>query len=324
MGFKSVKDQFAKVKAKIKEEKDKPSNTYSNEFFFKPQMVKGEPKTKYRIRILPLEDESSSGRPWVEIRYHMFEREGDGRYTKCIDPRTFDPKAANPIGDLASKLFNSDNALDKEQASKLYRKPRYFVKIFIKEAPENQKDLEGNLYIYEASKTLYEKWMDEIEETDEDEAPFWDPFEGKDFLLQLKPKGDWPDYSDSKFIGSAKAIVDDEEEMEAIYNKMTEINIKEKVLDRDPLKSAEELQEALKGGLGGGSSKAADTSKATDLVDDTEISGEEVDFGDDDVEETTEAEDTPKKEAKAEETDDEEFNEDELDDVDFNDDDFEV
>jgi hypothetical protein len=131
MGFKSVKDRFKDIKKKIKEERDKPSG-FGDEFFFKPQIVKGEAKTKYRVRILPLTEEAS--RPWLEIRYHMFEREGDSKYIKAIDPRTFNKDAANPIADLASKLFNTGNAMDKDQAKKLYRKPRYFVKLYIKEA----------------------------------------------------------------------------------------------------------------------------------------------------------------------------------------------
>lgn len=313
MGFKSVKKQFAKVKQKIQDEKDNPGNTFSNEYFFKPRLVKGEVKTKYRIRILPIEEESSTGRPWLEIRYHMFEREGDNKYIKVIDPKTFDPKALNPIGDLCSKLFNSGNSVDEEQAKKLYRKPRYFVKVYIKEAPENQKDLEGQVLIYEASKTLYDKWMDEIEETDpEEEAPFWDPFEGKDFLLTLKQKGDWPDYSDSKFVGSAKPIAE-EDQMEEISDKADKIVIKEKILDRDPLKSAKELNELLHGGKNADSSVEISNEEITD--DEEEIQFDEDDIEDDDAED---------KKSKNDDDDDDESFDDELDNMDFSDEEFDV
>jgi hypothetical protein len=327
MGFKSVKKQFAKVKQKIAQEKEKPGSNYSNEFFFKPQAIKGQDRTKYRVRLLPLDDESSTGRPWLEVRYHMFERRGDNKYIKVIDPRTFDPKAENPIADLSSKLFGSDNALDKEMAKKLYRKPRFFAKLYIKEAPENQQDLQGKILIFEASKTLYDKWMDEIDETEADEAPFWDAFEGKDFVISIKEKGDWPDYSDSKFIGGNKPILEDEDAMDKLYEDAKKINIKDKILERDPIKSGSQLQELLSGG-GNKSSTTSDeeNNTAQSMTDDTEITTDNVDFGDDDIEDDKPAKSksTSKEAVKDDAEDDTEFNDSELDDVDFSDEDFEV
>jgi len=327
MGFKSVKDKFQQVKQKIGEERKKPGSSYASESFFKPVIVKGETKAKYRIRILPLDDESPTGKPWVEIRYHMFQRQGDNKYIKVIDPRSFDSKAANPIADKAAELYSSDNALDKKQAQQFYRKPRYFVKVYVKEAPEANQDMVGKILIYEASKTLFDKWMDEIEETSEDEAPFWDPFEGKDFLLLMKQKGEWPDYSDSKFVGGSKPIDENEEKMEEVYKTAKELVIKNKILERDPIKTANELRECLIGGLKGHDDEVADTNTATEVTNDNaEIGSSEVDFGDDDVEkETPKASEKPKTEAKVEEAkDDDEIDNTDLDDVDFNDDDFDI
>lgn len=271
MGFQSVKNRFKDVKKKIEEEKSS-SNSYGNESFFKPQAVKGEDKTKFRLRILDLGEESTVGRPWMKIFYHMFEREGDSRYVKCIDPRTFDKDAENPIADLASQLYSSDNAMDKKQASKLYRKPRFFLKVLVKEAPDDQLEYVGKVLVYEASKTIYDKMIDEIEETDLDDAPFWDPFEGKDFILAIKTKTEangrtWPDYSDSKFVGKEKPIVDDEEEMDKIYGLVTAMSVKEEVLKRDSILTGPQLKAILEGGLNGDDAPV-DTSSATNLTDD--------------------------------------------------------
>lgn len=321
MGFKSTKDRFASIKKKLNEERTKPKGggDYASDLFFKPQAVKGEPKTKFRIRILDLEDESSVGLPWININYHMFERQGDSKYCKCIDPRTFDKNAANPIADLASELFNTGNELDNAQAKKLYRKPRYMLKVLVKEAPENQSDLVGKILIYEASKTIYDKLVDEIEETDEDEASFWDAFEGKDFMLVMKTKSDWPDYSDSKFVGSGKPISDDEDEMQKIYDAAVALKVKDTVLKRDPIKTEAELNELLRGGMKKASGSTTRDTGAQDLVTGDEVDADDVDFGDDDEDTTTESvkEEAP---AKKEESDDDM----DFDDVDFNDEDFDI
>jgi hypothetical protein len=292
MGFKSVKDKFADVKKKLQSQEDAKSTDYGDSQFFKPQPVKGEAKSKFRIRILDLGEESQTGLPWLQFNYHMFKRQGDSKYIKVIDPKTFDKSAPNPIAELASKLFSSDNALDNTMAKTLYRKPRYFCKVYVKEAPENQAHYIGKVLILEASKTLYDKFIDEIEETDDDETPFYDPFEGKDFSLIVKQKGEWPDYSDSKFMSSRGPIMDDEDVMDKIYKESVAMKVKDVILKRDPVKSYKELESLLKGGLEGGD---VDTS-TTDLVSGKEIENTDLESID---EEEEKPKSKPKDKAKA-------------------------
>lgn len=248
MAFKSVMDDFKKIKAAIKEDGEKKGGSYNNPLVFKPVAVKGEEKTKFRLRFLPVA-ESKIGKPWIEIRYHMFERDGDNKYIKVIDPRSINKDAKNPINDLASKLWKSDNALDKEKAKKYFGKQRYFTLVYIKEAPENQKDFVGKVLVYEVGKQIYDRLASAIDEYD---MCFWDPFKGKDFLLVIAPKGgedNWPDYTQSNWIGDSAPISADEKEMENIEKQLDAITIKSAVIEKEGIKSASELEELLTGGL---------------------------------------------------------------------------
>lgn len=275
--LKSVMDRFKEVKQAIADEKTKPqSKSYDNELVFKPAAVQGEERTKFKIRFLPVE-ESPTGKPWVQINFHMFMRPGDNKYIKVIDPRTFDPKAQNPIADLAKKLFDSNNAVDQENARNFYRKPRYFTLVYVKEAPENQKQYEGKVLVYEAGKQVFDKLNAAINDFD---MCFWDPYKGRDFVLILKQKGKdkWADYTDSNFIGSDCPITSDEKTLDRIAAELEKVKIKTSVIDREGVKSGAELKELLEGGM-----KAAETnaSPARDMTaGGAEVtSTDDVDFG---------------------------------------------
>lgn len=248
MAFKSVIDDFKKIKAAIKEDGEKKGGSYNNPLVFKPVAVKGEEKTKFRLRFLPVQ-ESKIGKPWMEIRYHMFERDGDNKYVKVIDPRSINKDAKNPINDLASKLWKSDNALDKEKAKKYFGKQRYFTLVYVKEAPENQKDFVGKVLVYEVGKQIHDRLASAIDEYD---MCFWDPFKGKDFLLVIAPKGgedNWPDYTQSNWIGNDAPISDNADEMANVEKQLEAITIKAAVIEKEGVKSAAELEELLTGGL---------------------------------------------------------------------------
>lgn len=281
--LKSVMERFNQVKQAIADEKTKKpqSQSYDNELLFKPVAVQGEERTKFKIRFLPVE-ESPTGKPWVQINFHMFMRPGDNKYIKVIDPRTFDPKAQNPIADLAKKLFDSNNAVDQENARNFYRKPRYFTLVYVKEAPENQKQFEGKVLVYEAGKQVFDKLNAAINDFD---MCFWDPYKGRDFVLILKQKGKekWADYTDSNFIGSDCAITNDEKVLERIAVDLEKIKIKTAVIDREGVKSGAELKELLDGGM---KAVAANASPARDMTDggSAVVSTDDVDFGNTEVE----------------------------------------
>jgi hypothetical protein len=277
--LKSVFEKFKQVKEQFIEEKTKKGGNqeYDSSAFFRPQAVKDEDRTKFKIRFLPVE-ESPTGKPWVQINYHMFKRHGDNKYIKVIDPRTFNPSAQNPIGDLAKKMFDSDNVIDQKLAKDLYRKPRYFTLVYVKEAPENQKDYVGKVLIYEAGKQIYDKLDAAIRDYD---LCFWDPYKGQDFMLVLKmtnSKEKYPVYTDSSFImGPSTPVSEDEKIMDEIGTKLETLKIKDLVIKKGDIKSGEELRELLEGGV---KEAEINTSPAKDVMQNTAIENSpEPDFG---------------------------------------------
>jgi hypothetical protein len=276
--LKSVLEKFNTVKQSLADEKKKGGDLYNNDAFFKPQVVKGEERTMFRVRFLDVA-ESPTGRPWISYKYHMFTREGDNKYIKVLDPRTIDPGASNPIADLAKRLFDSDNSLDQALAKKLYSKPRHYTLVYVKEAPENQKQYVGKVLIFEIGVKLYRKLEMNIGMF---EKCFWDPYKGCDFLLMMTKAGqdEWANYDDSAFIGQDGPISTDEKVMEFIGSELERIKIKDIVLGKEKVKSGAELLELLEGGKE--KSAKHDSRPAKELVSGETVStvAAELDFGD--------------------------------------------
>lgn len=251
--FKSVIPNFSAIKTAVaNQEKKGGGDAYENPLIFKPKFVQGQDETQFRIRFLPI-SESSINNPWIKIGLHMFERPGDGKFTKLIDPKTFDKNARNPISEYATKLWKSDNEIDKTMAKKLFVKDRYFSLVYVKEAPENQKKFVGKVLIFEFGKKMYDQLAGSIKNFGK---CFWDPFKGQDFLLIIKetanPNSDnkWPDYSTSNWYGdSGVPIVDDEALMDSIAEQAELVSIKKEIVEKIGVKSVSEMEEALFGGM---------------------------------------------------------------------------
>lgn len=282
--FKSGDFNVSKLKEALEAEKKKPTQDFGNDLFFKPAAVKNQEKTKFKIRFLPVVD-SSLGKPWVQINYHMFERQGDNKYVKVIDPRSFNKDAANPIADAASSLFKSANALDQDLARKLYRKPRYFTLIYVKEAPENQQQFVGKVLIYEAGKKIIEKLISKIE----DGVCFYHPTEGHDFNLVMKmTSGDkWADYTLSEFDFKPGPISANEAEFKRIEALVGSTNIKDVVIKKDGVKSSAELKKIFEGGLKSVSEETGNhetSSKEVITGESVSSSATDITFGDEELE----------------------------------------
>lgn len=246
--FKSVLSNFEKVKQTITEEKEKKNSgsSYTNPVIFKPQIVKGQSETEFRVRFLPMA-ENTIDIPWKQVDFHMFERPGDRKFIKVIDPRTFDKKASNPIADLGFKLWKSENAVDKEQAKKLFKKQRFFTFVYVIKAPDNQKEYEGKVLIFEMGKKLCDKLEEAIKRLDN---CFWDPYTGQDMLIVIKQASEWPDYSSSTWIGPNGPIVKDEKVMDRICDDLAKLSIQTNIIEKEGIKSGAELKELLEGGMG--------------------------------------------------------------------------
>ena len=304
----SILSKFSKVKETLQEEKDKVKGgkSYDNPYLFKPTFEPGEERTKFQIRFLPIQ-ESATGKPWVELRYHMFQRDGDNRFIKVIDPRSFDPKANNPIAERGSQLWKSDNVIDKENAKKYFAKTRWFTLIYVKKAPDSQKKYEGKVLLFEIGKQVFDKMDAAINDYD---MAFWDPSEGTDMLLVLKQKNTkdkWPDYTDSAFVQKTSPISTDAKVIAEIEKALDEITVKSQVIDRDGIKSGSELRELMYGGLKEGSSEsseAIDNTTVSDVVGDKVVeltdTDVEIDVPAAKVEKKVEAKAASKPAAKAE------------------------
>lgn len=249
MSFKltSIKEQFSKVKEKLaQEEKKKEDGFKGPDWLFKPAYAANKKEAVFKIRFLPV-PENSTGKPWVELKYHMFKRAGDGKYQKAIDPKSIDPNAVNPISDVVKELYASENPMDQKTAGNMRSKSRYFTLVYIKEAPENQQSLVGKVLVFEAGMQIFKKMDSAIKKFN---MCFWDPFEGTDFILDMKETGDntekWPSYLESDFERKECPVAEDLTEIEAAIGKY---QIKKMLVEKDGVKTAEQLTEMMNGGL---------------------------------------------------------------------------
>lgn len=286
----SVLANFGKVVADITEAKENSSDkvkklTYGADGFFKPATVKGTKETSFIIRFLPIPD-TSCGTPWVSLTYHMFNRDGDKRYTKILNCQEYDKDMRSPILDRCKELYATGNAIDKNKADAMWKRKRYFSLVYVKDAPENQKEFIGKVLIFE----MGDKLLDKLNITmTKKKKCFYDPNTGDDFLLVLveNPKNPkWYDYSRSEFMGSPGKISDDEKVIKSIEEQLDNFpSIREAVLKKEGKKTYEQIKDIIDGGLlkeyvePSDNKLISEKSHASDNIkEDTTLS--DIDFGD--------------------------------------------
>jgi hypothetical protein len=262
--WKTYKSSFDKVKETIAKEsvKEPKENEVKESWKFNPVLKINDKKvaeqTTWKIRFLPLLD-SPTGKHWFEVRIHMFNRAGDNRRIKCIDTTTFDKKANNPIAKLGWDLYKSENSLDKQQSATIRSKLRIFTLIYIKDAPEHQKDLIGKVIPFESGEQI-KKIIEQAIATHN--LDFTHPENGTDFILTANPKKDLqgkvqPDYSASNFDRRDSPIAKDEDELSRVWaevEKYTYTTFKDYIIQKlGGIPTVEQLEEYLNGGMKDGS-----------------------------------------------------------------------
>lgn len=141
-----------------------------------------------------------------------------------------------PMASTYWKLKKSDSAVEQNNAEKLKRKEQFHSLAYIIKDPQNP-ELEGQTMVFRYNKTI-KALIDEQAKPDPDLGEDVDPinvfdfFKGKNFLLTISKKGDYPDYTSCKFSSEVSAIKVDGQEVEKTAEGMK--IIKEKVLADAP------------------------------------------------------------------------------------------
>lgn len=99
------------------------------------------------------------------------------------------------------KLKNSKNASDHEKAELISRNTKYYSYILVIEDEQNR-ELEGKIMIYPYGYKIKEKIKNEKDGNNPDKTPcnVFDLANGKDFELNIKQLGDYPNYDSSIFL----------------------------------------------------------------------------------------------------------------------------
>lgn len=185
------------------------------------------------IRFLP---EKDTDFPWVKTFSHGFQVGNKWYIEEC--PTTIDGKC--PVCEANSDLWATGEDANKKIASNRKRRQSWYANVLIVEDPKNPEN-EGQVKIFKFGFKIFSKIKDKLSppEAFADEIPvnvcdFW---EGADFKLKVRKVDGQVNYDSSSFI-EPKAISENEDEIEAIWDKMHDISVFTK---EDVYKSYEDL-----------------------------------------------------------------------------------
>ena len=196
----------------------------------------------------------------------------------------------DPVGELNRTLWNSGRESDKDIARKQKRKLSYYANVYIVKDSANPEN-EGQVKLYKFGKKIFDKITAAMQPEFEDEEPInpFDFWKGANFKLKIKQVAGFWNYDSSEF-GKTGALLDDDAELEKIYDKIYDLS---EFTAADQFKSYEELKGRLDAVLG---TKAVvtpkmDTEDLEDLSEGLTPTPEPDEISNLSVEETTEEED---------------------------------
>jgi len=239
MSFDALKKNRSKSLEKLTEQLDKiGSKGYSNPDegkYWKP--TKDAAGNGFAIiRFLPAPDGEDI--PFVRTWDHGFQGPG-GWY---IENSLSTIGQQDPLGELNSKLWNSGNDADKEQARKQKRRLKYVSNIYVVKDSGNPEN-DGKVFLFAYGKKIWDKLNDMMNPSFEDEAPVnpFDLWEGANFRLKIRQFEGYPNYDKSEF-DSSSALFDDDDKLEATWKQQHSL---QELLDPKNFKSYDELQAKL-------------------------------------------------------------------------------
>ena len=243
--FAALKKNRSKSLNKLNEQLDKMTNkTYSdpNEGkYWKPTRDKAGNGFAI-IRFLPAP--GGEEMPFVRIWDHGFQGPTGQWY---IENSLTTLGQDDPVSEFNSKLWNSGNDSDKDQARKQKRRLKYVSNIYVIKDSANPEN-EGKVFLYSFGKKIFDKLNDLMNPSFEDEAPVnpFDLWEGANFRLKIRQFEGYPNYDKSEFDPS-EPLLDDDDELESIWKQEHSL---QEVIDPKNFKTYNELKIKLHRVLG--------------------------------------------------------------------------
>jgi hypothetical protein len=269
MSFANLKRQSLGNLSKITqavEALSKPAYSNNKDDFWLAELDKaGNGSAVIRFLPTPAVDEKTNpdaALPWAKVFQHAF-KGPSGKWMIDTCPTTLGNGTECPVCDNNSVLWNSGLESDKEFVRKnTKRKVHYISNIYIVNDPKHPEN-NGTVRLFKYNESIFQKLMDAIKPKFEDEAPFdpFDLFTGADFKLRIYKDGEYSNFDKCEF-ASCGPVLDDEAEMEKVYNQEQSIL---KYLDPANIKSYDELKTRMEKtlGLNGDGTKAKRTTVET-------------------------------------------------------------
>ena len=193
------------------------------------------------IRFLPAH--ANCGLPWTQVWSHAFQGTGGWYIENSLTTIGKD----DPVGELNRSLWNSGRESDKDIARKQKRKLSYYANVYVVKDSINPEN-EGEVKLYKFGKKIFDKITAAMQpEFDDEEAinPF-DFWQGANFKLKIKQVAGFWNYDSSEF-GKTEALLDDDAELEKIYDKIYDLS---EFTAPDQFKTYEQLKSRLDTVLG--------------------------------------------------------------------------
>ena len=153
------------------------------------------------IRFLP--NLKNPRKPYIR-KYVYWLEDTDGKGFYVDSPSTVGDKC--PVQDMFFTLRNSESAVDKKMSENLKRKEVYYALIQVVKDEQNTA-LEGQIKVFKFGWKIKQKIDDELNPKFDEPVQVFDPFDGKNFELNISKKGGYPNYDSCKFQSKQGAMV---------------------------------------------------------------------------------------------------------------------
>lgn len=243
----TTKSQFEDLRKKFEEKKEgvkKPAiDEKKFDYKFQPELIKGEARSVYVVRILPhIFVNEGHDEPWVHNRVHIFKPKGAEKNTYQICPSTHDEKAKCPICEHSKMWFAKSDKTSEDIGRTFWKKKRWHANVYIKTDPrKGESSQAGKVLIWEFGPKVMDKLSEAL---CMHKMNFWNIEEGYDFNLVVKTVGGYNNFDSSDFSREKSRLVEDDETLDAIHTKIYDLN---KTIIEQKVRPYEELKAILEG-----------------------------------------------------------------------------